>query len=179
MWVVVLVYRPSALIFIKLWGQMQSDTMALLWKGGGPQHPGEREPCFWNESPSLRPTNRDEKPGLRPRESRLSLTRLMETPPPPPPCPEADGNELSRHHLLYRRKRRGERCAGFLSRAHFKAQAAPQGENTSRGGVFLQSPHRQHTPSPTRQREDGSSVFQHSPPAGASVALNRGKVILV
>lgn len=81
---VVLVYRPSALIFIKLWGQMQSDTMALLWKGGGPQHPGEREPCFWNESPSLRPTNRDEKPGLRPRESRLSLTRLMETPPPHP-----------------------------------------------------------------------------------------------
>ncbi len=36
LWVVVLVYCLSALIFIKLWGQMQSDAMALLWKGGVP-----------------------------------------------------------------------------------------------------------------------------------------------
>lgn len=34
LWVAVLVYCLSAVIFIKLWGQMKSDAMALLWKGG-------------------------------------------------------------------------------------------------------------------------------------------------
>lgn len=34
LWVAVWVYCLSAVIFIKLWGQMQSDAMALLWKGG-------------------------------------------------------------------------------------------------------------------------------------------------
>ena len=52
LWVVVLVYCLSAVIFIKLWGQMQSDAVPLLWKGGLPgEHAGEREPCMclWNE----------------------------------------------------------------------------------------------------------------------------------
>lgn len=31
---IVLVYCLSAVIFIQLWGQIQSDAMALLWKGG-------------------------------------------------------------------------------------------------------------------------------------------------
>lgn len=40
-WVVVLVYCLSGLIFIKLWGQTQSDAAALLWRGGvWRQHPG-------------------------------------------------------------------------------------------------------------------------------------------
>lgn len=46
---VVLVYCLSALIFIKLWGQMQSDAMALLWKGGVPSTLGRKKPCLWNE----------------------------------------------------------------------------------------------------------------------------------
>lgn len=33
---IVLVYCLSEVIFIQLWGQMQSDAMALLWKGGRP-----------------------------------------------------------------------------------------------------------------------------------------------
>lgn len=33
-WVVVLVYCLSAGIFIKLWGQMESDALPLLWRGG-------------------------------------------------------------------------------------------------------------------------------------------------
>lgn len=31
---IVLVYCLSAVIFIQLWGQIQLDAMALLWKGG-------------------------------------------------------------------------------------------------------------------------------------------------
>ena len=45
LWVVVLVYCLSALIFIKLWGQMQSDAMALLWKGGVPSALGRERPA--------------------------------------------------------------------------------------------------------------------------------------
>lgn len=52
LWVVVLVYCLSALIFIKLWGQMQLDAMALLWKGGGLSALGRESPAF-GMSPSL------------------------------------------------------------------------------------------------------------------------------
>lgn len=52
LWVVVLVYCLSALIFIKLWGQMQSDAMALLWKGGVLSTLGRESPAS-GMSPSL------------------------------------------------------------------------------------------------------------------------------
>lgn len=46
LWAVMLVYCLSALIFIKLWGQMQSDAVALLWKGGWSNAVGERQTCL-------------------------------------------------------------------------------------------------------------------------------------
>lgn len=49
LWVAVLVYCLSAVIFIKLWGQMQSDAMALLWKVGLPTTLRRRPACLYNE----------------------------------------------------------------------------------------------------------------------------------
>lgn len=45
LWVIVLVYCLSTRIFIKLWGRIKSDAVALLWKIG--QHAMEKK-GLWN-----------------------------------------------------------------------------------------------------------------------------------